>query len=139
MSPVYKAQRSGKKPFVFVDETKPRGQGARLTAWELSQEGVRHAVIADNATGHFMYHREIDMVIVGADRIAMNGDVANKVEHIRLHWLPKRMEYPLCGGTSSNHRSLLPEGSNIPIEESADEVCYTWVGVTKVCVFNNTY
>ena len=65
--------------FVFVDETRPRGQGARLTAWELAQEGVPHAVIADNATGHYIKEGEIDMVIVGADRIAMNGDVSNKI------------------------------------------------------------
>ena len=79
ISPVYVAHRQGKKPFVFVDETKPRGQGARLTAWELAGEGVDHAVIADNATGFYMAHGEIDMVIVGSDRIAANGDVANKI------------------------------------------------------------
>jgi len=128
MSPVYKAQRSGKKPFVFVDETKPRGQGARLTAWELSQEGVQHAVIADNATGHFMYHREIDMVIVGADRIAMNGDVANKIGTYTSALAAKANGIPFyVAAPTATIDPNCPSGSNIPIEErSADEVCYTW-------------
>ncbi|NPA36341.1 MAG: S-methyl-5-thioribose-1-phosphate isomerase [Chlorobi bacterium] len=79
LAPVYVANENGKNPFVFVDETRPRGQGARLTAWELNQSSINHRVIADNAAAFYMSGGRIDMVIVGADRIAANGDVANKI------------------------------------------------------------
>lgn len=79
LSPIYMAKRKGKNPFVFVDETRPRFQGAKLTAWELENEGVKHAVITDNAAGYFMQKGEVDIAIVGADRIASNGDTANKI------------------------------------------------------------
>lgn len=79
LSPIYHAHASGKKLFVFVDETRPRAQGARLTAWELNQAGIPHAIIADNAMAAFMAEGKVDMMIVGADRIAANGDVANKI------------------------------------------------------------
>jgi len=79
LSPIRFAFNQGKKVFVFVDETRPRCQGARLTAWELEQEGIPYTIIVDNAAGHFMKTGEIDLVIVGADRIAANGDVANKI------------------------------------------------------------
>ncbi len=72
------AHNKGKKFFVYADETRPRCQGL-LTAWELEQEGINHAVIVDNAAGYFMKNGEIDMVITGADRIAKNGDFANKI------------------------------------------------------------
>src|SRR3989338_482705 len=78
LSPVYNAHMTGKDVFVFVDETRPRNQG-NLTAWELAQEKVPHAVIADNAAGYYMKKGEINMVITGADRIAANGDTANKI------------------------------------------------------------
>ena len=64
---------------VWVDETRPRNQGARLTAWEMVQQGVPHTVIADNVGGHLMQHGLVDLVIVGADRVAYTGDVANKI------------------------------------------------------------
>jgi len=79
LAPIYRAARDGKRVFVYADETRPRSQGARLTAWELEGEGIPHAVIADNAAGHLMQRGEIDLVIVGADRIAANGDIANKI------------------------------------------------------------
>lgn len=79
LSPIYRAAMEGKKPFVYVDETRPRGQGARLTAWELGKAGIEHAIIADNATASFMASGKIKLMIVGADRIAANGDVANKI------------------------------------------------------------
>lgn len=78
LAPMRVAKRQGKKFFVFVDETRPRLQGANLTSWELTQEGIDHAIIADNAAGHYM-KSEVDLVIVGADRIATNGDAANKI------------------------------------------------------------
>ncbi len=79
LSPIRHAHASGKKVFVWVDETRPRCQGARLTAWEMEQEGIPYAIIVDNAAGHFMFRGEVDLLITGADRIAANGDVANKI------------------------------------------------------------
>jgi methylthioribose-1-phosphate isomerase len=79
LAPIYLAKESGKNIFVYVDETRPRGQGARLTAWELLNQNISHAIISDNAGAHLMSKGLVDMVIVGADRIASNGDVANKI------------------------------------------------------------
>ena len=79
LSPIYEAFRKGINLHVYVDETRPRNQGARLTAWELAMQGVPHTVIADNTGGHLMQHGLVDMVIVGADRVAANGDTANKI------------------------------------------------------------
>ncbi|MBM75727.1 MAG: S-methyl-5-thioribose-1-phosphate isomerase [Proteobacteria bacterium] len=128
LAPVYTAARQGKDPFVYVDETRPRGQGARLTAWELREEKIRHAVIADNATGFYLSKGKIDMVIVGADRIAMNGDVANKIgtytSALAAHasGVPFYVAAP-CATIDPN----CPAGADIPIEErSADEVVFTW-------------
>jgi len=78
-SPIYAAHRAGIPLHVWVDETRPRNQGARLTAWELERAGVPHTVIADNAGGHLMQHGLVDLVIVGADRVSRRGDVANKI------------------------------------------------------------
>ena len=79
LAPVYMAHDAGIPLHVWVDETRPRNQGAALTAWELGQHGVPHTVIADNAGGHLMQHGEVDLAIVGTDRVAANGDVANKI------------------------------------------------------------
>ena len=79
LAPVYKAFRAGLPIHVWVDETRPRNQGASLTAWELSGEGVPHTVIADNAGGHLMQHGEVDLCIVGSDRTTRAGDVCNKI------------------------------------------------------------
>lgn len=79
LAPIYAAHDAGLKVHVWVDETRPRNQGASLTAWELAQHGVPHTVIADNAGGHLMQHGQVDMVIVGADRVTRNGDVCNKI------------------------------------------------------------
>lgn len=79
LAPIYRAKRDGKNIFVYADETRPRSQGARLTAWELKNEDVPHAIIPDNAGAWLMAQGKVDMVIVGADRIAANGDVANKI------------------------------------------------------------
>lgn len=78
-APVYKAFLKGIPVHVWVDETRPRNQGARLTAWELAQEGVPHTVIPDNAGGHLMQHGMVDLCIVGSDRTTATGDVANKI------------------------------------------------------------
>ena len=79
LAPVYAAHDAGLNVHVWVDETRPRNQGASLTAWELGQHGVPHTVISDNAGGHLMQHGQVDMVIVGADRVTSTGDVCNKI------------------------------------------------------------
>jgi len=79
LAPIYKAHRSGLPIHVWVDETRPRNQGASLTAYELGQEGVPHTVIVDNAGGHLMQHGQVDAVIVGTDRTTRRGDVCNKI------------------------------------------------------------
>lgn len=78
-SPIYHADAAGIPVHVFVDETRPRNQGAQLTAWELNSHGISHALIVDNAGGHLMQHGEVDMVIVGTDRTTARGDVCNKI------------------------------------------------------------
>jgi methylthioribose-1-phosphate isomerase len=79
LAPIYAAHDAGIPVHVWVDETRPRNQGARLTAWELGQHGVPHTVIVDNAGGHLMQHGQVDMVITGTDRTTYTGDVANKI------------------------------------------------------------
>ena len=79
LAPIYKAHDAGIDVHVWVDETRPRNQGASLTAWELGQHGVSHTVIVDNAGGHLMQHGEVDMVITGTDRTTYTGDVCNKI------------------------------------------------------------
>jgi len=78
-SPIYAAHDRGIEVHVWVDETRPRNQGARLTAWELGQHGVPHTIIADNTGGHLMQHGMVDLVITGTDRVSRCGDVANKI------------------------------------------------------------
>jgi methylthioribose-1-phosphate isomerase len=79
LAPIYTAHNAGLDVHVWVDETRPRNQGAALTAWELGKHGVPHTVVADNAGGHLMQHGEVDLAIVGADRVTRAGDVANKI------------------------------------------------------------
>ncbi len=79
LSPIYQAHRMNKKVMVYVDETRPRSQGARLTAWELMNEGIEHLIVPDNAGAYLMSQQKVDLLIVGADRIAANGDAANKI------------------------------------------------------------
>jgi methylthioribose-1-phosphate isomerase len=79
LAPIYTAFDAGIDLHVWVDETRPRNQGAALTAWELGKHGVKHTVVADNAGGHLMQHGEVDLVIVGTDRVTRTGDVANKI------------------------------------------------------------
>ena len=79
LAPIYKAHDSGIDLHVWVDETRPRNQGAALTAWELGKQGVAHTVVADNAGGHLMQRGDVDLVIVGTDRVTRSGDVANKI------------------------------------------------------------
>lgn len=126
ISPIYAAYRSGKNVFVFVDETRPRSQGARLTAWELNEAGINHAIIPDNAAARFMSNQEIDMVIVGADRIAANGDTANKIGTLEKAIVAKEYNIPFyIAAPISTFDFTCKTGKNIPIEErSEDEVLY---------------
>jgi methylthioribose-1-phosphate isomerase len=103
---------------VLVDETRPLLQGARLTAWELEQAGIPHAVIADSAAGSLMARGEVDLVVTGADRIAANGDTANKIGTYSLAVLAAHHEIPfyVVAPTSTLDRET-PDGSGIPIEE----------------------
>jgi len=103
---------------VFVDETRPLLQGARLTAWELEQADIPHAVIADSAAGSLMARGEVDLVVTGADRIAANGDTANKIGTYSLAVLAAHHEIPLyVVAPSSTLDPATPDGSGIPIEE----------------------
>ncbi len=124
LAPMRMAHRKGKRIFVWVDETRPRLQGARLTAWELLQEGIDHAVLADNAAGFFMWRGEVDLVIVGADRIAANGDVANKIGTYEKAVVAHENGIPFyVAAPISTFDLRLKTGKEIPIEErSEDEV-----------------
>lgn len=118
---IFKAERAGKKPFVFVSETRPRLQGARLTAWELTNEGVDHAVIVDSASAFLMSRGEIDIVIVGADRIAANGDTANKIGTYHHALAAKAHDVPFyVAAPTSTIDPGTRTGSEIDIEERAD-------------------
>jgi methylthioribose-1-phosphate isomerase len=121
---VQAAHHAGRDVHVWVDETRPYLQGARLTAWELAQAGVPHTLIPDVAAGSLMRGGEVDVVLVGADRVAANGDTANKVGTYPLAVLADRHGIPFysCAPLSSIDLST-PDGSAIPIEERpADEV-----------------
>ncbi len=128
LAPMRVAKNEGKNIFVWVDETRPRCQGGRLTAWELGQEGIDHAVIADNAAGFFMRNGEVDLVIVGADRIALNGDVANKIGTYEKAVLARENGVPFyVAAPSTTIDRKLESGDEIPIEErSGDEIHFIW-------------
>ena len=114
------AHEMGKKIHVFVDETRPRLQGARLTSWELKQLDIPHTVIVDGATGYIMRHNKIDACLVGCDRIAANGDVANKIGTYNLALVARAHGVPFfsVGPRTSIDLSII-SGEDIPIEERA--------------------
>ncbi len=128
LAPIRYAHRAGKKIFVFADETRPRSQGAKLTAWELQQEGIPYALIADNAAGHYLLRGKVDMVIVGADRIAANGDTANKIGTYEKAVLAKENGIPFyVAAPGMTFDRSCPSGAEIEIEErSPDEVNWVW-------------
>ncbi len=112
------AVEAGKKVAVFADETRPFLQGARLTAWELQKDNIPVTLITDNMAGHFMKAGKIDCVVVGADRIAANGDVANKIGTYSVAVLAKENNIPFYVAAPISTLDLsLPDGSHIPIEE----------------------
>ncbi len=132
LSPIYVASEEGKEPFVFVDETRPRGQGARLTAWELEKAGINHRIIADNAAAFYMNRNEIDIVIVGADRIAANGDVANKIGTLEKAILANYFDIPFyVAAPSSTFDSQCLSGKHIIIEERSDKELLYHTGPTQ--------
>lgn len=122
LAPIRAAFYSGKKIFVFVDETRPRLQGARLTAFELVEEGIPHAIITDNAAGYYMQKKRIDICIVGADRIALNGDVANKIGTYEKAVLAKENNIPFYVAAPTSTIDLkCKNGNKIQIEERNQE------------------
>ena len=133
-APMYAAQAQGKKFHVFCDETRPRSQGATLTAWELAQQKISHQVIADNAAGHLMQRGENDLVIVGSDRtLGRTGEVANKIGTYTKavlagrHGIPFYVAIPL-----STIDWNLKRGFDIPIEERCEsEVLGAWGALTS--------
>ncbi|HUK82722.1 MAG TPA: S-methyl-5-thioribose-1-phosphate isomerase [Verrucomicrobiae bacterium] len=127
-APIYLAHQKGRKVFVWVDETRPRNQGAYLTSWEFLQEGVPHKIIADNAGGLLMHRGEVDLCIVGADRIACNGDVANKIGTYQKAVLAKENGIPFyVAAPSSTIDMNCRSGNDIPIEERDEaEVHYVY-------------
>ena len=125
---IFAAHEQGKRLHVLVDETRPRLQGARLTCWELQQRGIAYDLIADNASGHFMRKGEVNIVLVGSDRTAANGDVANKIGTYNLAVLARENGVPFYPVVPTSTIDLnLADGDLIPIEERAtDEVTTVW-------------
>jgi methylthioribose-1-phosphate isomerase len=112
------AQEAGRRPHVWVDETRPLLQGARLTAWELQQEGIPCTLITDNMAGYLMQQGRVDCVVVGADRIAANGDAANKIGTYSVAVLAHHHSVPFyVAAPFSTVDFSLPSGQDIPIEE----------------------
>jgi S-methyl-5-thioribose-1-phosphate isomerase len=126
LSPIYVANEAGKKIFVYVDETRPRSQGSRLTAWELSNENIPHSIIPDNAGAYYMSQGKIDIMIVGADRVAANGDVANKIGTLEKAIVAKEYGVPFyVAAPLSTFDMNCPSGNQIIIEQrNSDEVLY---------------
>ena len=122
-APVYAAHDAGIPVHVWVDETRPRNQGAKLTAWELGQHGVPHTVIADNTGGHLMQHGMVDLVIVGTDRTTCTGDVANKIGTYLKALAAKDNKVPFYVALpSSSFDWKMRDGlKEIPIEERGSE------------------
>jgi len=126
LSGIYQLARAGESPSVLADETRPRLQGARLTAWELSHEGIPCRIQADSAAAWMMAQGEVDAIVVGADRIAANGDVANKVGTYMLSLAAREHGIPMYVAAPESTFDLhCPTGAGIPIENrSDDEVLY---------------
>ncbi len=131
LAPVYKAHKEGIPLHVWVDETRPRNQGARLTVWELKQAGIPYTLIADNAGGHLMQHGMVDIVLVGSDRTTRNGDVANKIGTYlkalaaRDNHVPFYVALPV-----STIDPALKDGKDIPIEKRAAKEIIEMEGMT---------
>ena len=122
LAPIRFAHYEGKKIFIFVDETRPKCQGAKLTAWELLQEGIHHAIIADNAAGYYMKKGEVDLCIVGTDRVTADGSVANKIGTYEKAVLAKENKIPFYVAVPTSTIDLnIKSGNDIPIEERSEK------------------
>jgi len=129
LAPIYLAHDAGRRVHVFVDETRPVLQGARLTAWELVHAGIPCTVIADAVSGSLMRQAQVDLVIVGADRIAANGDFANKIGTYSLAVLALHHGVPFyCAAPSTTIDAALADGDGIPIEQRGPEEVKTIAG-----------
>jgi len=124
LAPMRAAHEKGKKLFVYVSETRPRLQGAKLTSWELKNEGIEHAVIADGASGYFLTRGDVDIIITGADRITSSGDAANKIGTYEKAVLAKENGIPFyIAAPISTFDFSIRKGCRINIEErDQDEV-----------------
>ncbi len=122
LAPIYAAHDAGKGIFVYADETRPRAQGGRLTAWELHNHGVPHQIIPDNAGAYLMAQGKIDMMIVGADRIVANGDVANKIGTLEKAIAAKYYGVPFYVAAPCSTFDLnTASGKDVPIEQRGTE------------------
>jgi methylthioribose-1-phosphate isomerase len=131
LAPVYTAHDAGISVHVWVDETRPRNQGASLTAWELNHHGVPHRVVADNTGGHLMQRGLVDMAIVGADRVTANGDVCNKIGTYLKALAAHDNGVPFYIGLPSPTIDFtIAEGGDIPIEERGGDEVATMTGET---------
>ena len=120
LAPIYLAHEAGRRVHVYVDETRPLLQGSRLTAWELQHAGVPCTVITDSMAAGLMRAAQVDLILVGADRIAANGDFANKIGTYGLAVLAKHHSVPFyCAAPWSSVDAALPSGDGIPIEQRA--------------------
>jgi methylthioribose-1-phosphate isomerase len=131
-APIYAAHDKGIEVHVWVDETRPRNQGASLTAWEFGQEGVDHTVIADNTGGHLMQHGMVDMVIVGTDRVTARGDVCNKIGTYLKALAAKDNNVPFYVALPSSTIDFsVSDGiAEIPIEQRSGDEQSTMTGRT---------
>ena len=141
---MFAANEKGKRFHVYVDETRPLLQGSRLTAWELQQAGIDATLICDNMAGHLMQQDKVDLVVTGADRIAANGDTANKIGTYSLAVLAKAHEIPFyIAAPSSTFDLSIPDGSQVPIEQRTAEEITTPGGIRMapkgVAVYNPAF
>ncbi|MFQ5345401.1 MAG: S-methyl-5-thioribose-1-phosphate isomerase [Mariprofundus sp.] len=137
-SGIYHLAQAGEKPFVWVDETRPRLQGARLTAWELSQEDIACRIQADDAAAWMMAQGNVDAIVVGADRIAANGDVANKIGTYALSLAAREHGVPMyVVAPASTFDQNCPCGAAIPIEQRADDELLYMDGVDEASRIRN--
>jgi methylthioribose-1-phosphate isomerase len=129
LAPIYLAHEAGRRVHVYVTETRPVLQGARLTAWELAQAGVSCTLIADGVAGSLMRAARVDLALVGADRIAANGDFANKIGTYALAVLARHHGVPFyCCAPATTIDAAVPDGDAIPIEERSPEEVKTLAG-----------
>lgn len=138
------AHEHGKKVFVYIDETRPRLQGSRLTAWELEQLEIPYKIIADGASGHVLKHCNVTAVTVGCDRVAANGDTANKIGTYNLAIVAREHSVPFyVVGPTSTVDLQTPHGASIPIEERDPEeiikIGSEWIAPRGAPAFNPAF